>query len=525
MPEYVTHFAGVGGFILEPLNETNLKEYYIPSNGVIDPKVKFLGFDKGFDEEEQRTIILAKANMLIYLSDIIEKNPTITKEYARIFNETFHLLSDSNLGTLKLKFAEKDKFDVIVTNPPYITSGSSSIKNLIDKEGLGKYYKCNGKGIESLCLEWIINNLKSNGRAYVVIPNSIFDVAGNKTLRNFILKKCIVNAIISLPVKTFFNTPQKTYILSITKKANENIEQKTPVFMYLVSNIGEELDITRAEIEGKSDLQKAVDLYNFFKGNPSKFPEEEIGDSRCKIIKIQDIKNNDNWIPESYWTKEEKQALGIIEKEELLELEDLIEKYNNMSQNMMQNIESLNKQSISNKLGRYKEVKIREIFDIIKGKDKYTKEYIRNNVGDYPVYSSQTTNNGEFGYIDTYDFDNKCLTWTTDGIYAGTVFMRNGKFSMTTHCGALIPKIDKIDIRYIYVQLKNELRSYALGVGNKRVTAAVIKDVTVKIPVNKDGEFDIEKQNEMAEEILNTTNIINKIKNELETVININLKF
>ena len=61
MPEYVTHFAGVGGFILEPLNETNLKEYYIPSNGVIDPKVKFLGFDKGFDEEEQRTIILAKA--------------------------------------------------------------------------------------------------------------------------------------------------------------------------------------------------------------------------------------------------------------------------------------------------------------------------------------------------------------------------------------------------------------------------------------------------------------------------------
>ena len=65
----------------------------------------------------------------------------------------------------------------------------------------------------------------------------------------------------------------------------------------------------------------------------------------------------------------------------------------------------------------------------------------------------------------------------------------------------------------------------ALGVGNKRVTSTVIKDVTVKIPVSKDGEFDIVKQREMAEEILNITNIINKIKNELESVTNINLKF
>lgn len=517
-------FVGVGGFILEPLNETNLKENFIPSNGKILPKINLVGFDKGFDEEEQRTIILAKANMLIYLSDIIEKNPSITKEYAKIFNNTFHLLSDSNLGTLKLNFEEKNKFDVIVTNPPYITSGSSSIKNLIDKEGLGKFYKCNGKGIESLCMEWIINNLKNNGRAYIVIPNSIFDVVGNKTLRKFILENCIVNGIISLPVKTFFNTPQKTYILSITKK-KKNVEQISPVFMYLVSNIGEELDITRAEIAGKSDLQKAVDLYNFFKGNPLEFQNYEINDSRCKIIKIEDIKNNDNWIPESYWTKEEKEALGIIDKDELVDLNTLIERYNNMSQNILEDIKLLNQQTISSTLGDYKEVKIGEIFNIVKGRDKYTKEYIRNNGGEFPVYSSQTTNNGEFGYINTYDFDEKCLTWTTDGIYAGTVFLRDGKFSMTTHCGALIPKDNNININYIYVQLKNELKSYALGVGNKRVTSTVIKDVTIKIPIKSNGEFDFKKQEQMAQEILNTSNIINKIKNELSSISNINLKF
>lgn len=531
LPDYARvcdPFCGVGGFVLEPLNETNIKENYIPSNGKINPKITLLGFDKGFDEEEQRTIILAKANMLIYLSDIIEKNPTITKEYSNIFNDTFHLLSESNLGTLKLKFKDEEKFDVIVTNPPYITSGSSSIKTLIEKEGLSNYYKCNGKGIESLCLEWIINNLKPNGSAYIVIPNSIFDVNGNKTLRDYISKKCIVNGIISLPVKTFFNTPQKTYILSITKKKNDSFKQDTPVFMYLVSNIGEELDITRAEIEGQSDLQNAIELYNVFKGNPKYFQNNEINDLRCKIINIQDIVENDNWIPESYWEKSEKESLGIIETTELLEFDELIDKFNNLSQNISKDIKLLNSQEIKTSIGKYEEVLLTKIFEPVKGKDKYTREYVRNNPGDYPLYSSQTTNNGEFGYINTYDFDEKCLTWTTDGIYAGTLFIRNGKFSMTTHCGALLLKDEyknSIDINYIYVQLKNELRSYALGVGNKRVTETVIKNVTVKIPVNDDGSYNLDRQIDMANEILNTTNIINKIKNELESISKINLKF
>ena len=34
-----------------------------------------------------------------------------------------------------------------------------------------------------------------------------------------------------------------------------------------------------------------------------------------------------------------------------------------------------------------------------------SKEDISNNVGDYPVYSSQTENNGELGKINTYAYD------------------------------------------------------------------------------------------------------------------------
>ncbi|WP_367699049.1 restriction endonuclease subunit S, partial [Helicobacter pylori] len=41
------------------------------------------------------------------------------------------------------------------------------------------------------------------------------------------------------------------------------------------------------------------------------------------------------------------------------------------------------------------------------------------------------------GFIDTYDFDGEFLTWTTDGAYAGSVFYRNGRFSITNVCGLL----------------------------------------------------------------------------------------
>jgi len=66
----------------------------------------------------------------------------------------------------------------------------------------------------------------------------------------------------------------------------------------------------------------------------------------------------------------------------------------------------------------------------------------------YPVYSSQTKNDGCLGYISSYDFDKDSLTWTTDGANAGTVFLRKGKYSITNVCGILTPLSEIIDLNY-----------------------------------------------------------------------------
>lgn len=57
--------------------------------------------------------------------------------------------------------------------------------------------------------------------------------------------------------------------------------------------------------------------------------------------------------------------------------------------------------------------------------------------GIYPVYSSQTENDGCFGYLKSFDYSGPAITWTTDGAKAGTVFYRDGNYNCTNVCGIL----------------------------------------------------------------------------------------
>ncbi|MCV3743456.1 restriction endonuclease subunit S [Ureaplasma sp. ES3154-GEN] len=81
-------------------------------------------------------------------------------------------------------------------------------------------------------------------------------------------------------------------------------------------------------------------------------------------------------------------------------------------------------------------VKLKDVCEMKRGRT-ISRKYIADNVGQYPVYSSQTLNDGIIGKINSYDYDGNYVTWTTDGAYAGTIFHRKGKFSITTHCAVI----------------------------------------------------------------------------------------
>ena len=118
----------------------------------------------------------------------------------------------------------------------------------------------------------------------------------------------------------------------------------------------------------------------------------------------------------------------------ITELEKLIAKKQAIKQGAMQEL-------LKPKEGW--EVKtIGEIAIVGRGRVISHKEISKSIEGKYPVYSSQTFNNGVMGYLDSYDFDGEYLTWTTDGVYAGKVYHRNGQFNCTNVCGTIKLKKD-----------------------------------------------------------------------------------
>lgn len=501
--------CGVGKFLLEPV-KSKLSQFYKIEGDKLIPKITMRGFDKGFDKDEQKTIILAKANMLIYFSEIIKDYPNHTVEFGKIFNDSFTLKTNSILGTLREPI--ENEYDLILTNPPYVTSGSSNLKEEIGKDSeLKKYYKINAIGVEGLFMEWIIRALKPNGKAFIVIPDGIFNRQNDRNLREFIKQECFIDGIISLPLNTFFTTNKKTYILCITKKNNKADVQSEPVFTYLVSEIGESRDIYRFDIE-QNDLNEATTLYNFFKGNKSSF-ESFNKDPRCKIFPIDRFDADSYWTVDRWWTKEEKISLGIEEKDKAISFNEvpiIVEEIADTLTSISSMIKEVNEKKKSDIEQTFKEIRIGEIFDFLGEDSTLTKEFINKNKGLFPVYSGQTKGDGIFDSIDKYKYDEELLIYGTYGS-AGNIAIRNGKFNIGRNCCGLRPKQKGILLEYIKNIAEPLFIANSKGDKHKSLPHTLAKNIIIKIPILSNGDFDIKAQ----EEAIEKHNIINDLKSKV----------
>lgn len=501
--------CGVGKFLLEPILH-DLHRFYKVEDGELKPQITLSGFDKGFDKDEQKTIILAKANMLIYMSGLLREHPEMTDKFAKLFNDTFLLQTNSILGTLAKPV--HDQYDLILTNPPYVMSGSSNLKEEISKDDtLKKYFSVSAMGIEGLFMEWIIRALKPNGKAFIVVPDGIMNRSNDKKLRDFILEQCEIDAVISLPLNTFFTTNKKTYILALTKKAPVMVDgvptlqrQTSPVFTYLCSEIGETRDVYRFDID-QNDLQVASDLFNMFKGAKTSFANtlNMIGDQRCKISSIDDFYNGTHWCVERWWNHEERQALGIEEESKTIGVNDfrvlLADTINTLSEldEPLAEVEKKNDEGL-----QFLEIPITQVFDIVRGDGKYTRSYVHEHTGEYPLYSGNTF--GPFAQIDSYDYNVPALTWAIDGL-AGYMMIHRSPFSATNHRGILLLKDTNIDLEYAKYTLEPIFRELKKGRqgdnGENEYTSLppfMIQSVKFAVPVDHNGEPWLEKQKEIA---------------------------
>lgn len=136
----------------------------------------------------------------------------------------------------------------------------------------------------------------------------------------------------------------------------------------------------------------------------------------------------------------------------------------------------------------WEQVTVSDICKIGRGR-VISKIEIEKNNGIYPVYSSQTMNDGVMGYLNSFDFDGEYVTWTTDGVYAGTIFYRTGRFNCTNICGTLIAKSGNLNLKFLSFSLSIVAYKYVSHtLANPKLMNGVMATVPIMLPEIKEQQ-------------------------------------
>lgn len=222
--------CGTGGFLTESFK--HIKDYYERKNGS-DDNISDLASEIiiGYDIDASN-IGRTRVNMTLAgdgFSDIKRVN-TLTAP-----------LSDKN----KTNSGEiRKNMNFIITNVPY---GKGDVAYTgSNPETDNEYLKNNNvKRLELNFVLKIIDMLKEGGRASIIVPEGLLEAPSLASFREYLLKKCSVDTIISLPPAAFAPyTKWKTYVIFITKRRHELksmddvISKNEKIWCYIVDNDG-----------------------------------------------------------------------------------------------------------------------------------------------------------------------------------------------------------------------------------------------------------------------------------------------
>lgn len=166
----------------------------------------------------------------------------------------------------------KDKFDLILTNPPFGSTINKTQKPYLESFELGNVTDKKGKktprknqSSEVLFIERIWQFLKPKiGRAAIILPDGILTNSLMQYVRDFILGKFQLLAVVSLPQCAFahFGAGVKASIIFVRKRGKDEApDDNEPIFMASPEFIG--YDATRRKIK-ENQFDEIVVKYEEF---------------------------------------------------------------------------------------------------------------------------------------------------------------------------------------------------------------------------------------------------------------------
>lgn len=227
----------------------------------------------------------------IYSQDISQKSSSLLR-LNLVLNDLVHSIHNIIKGNTildpyhKQVNGELEKFDYIVSNPPFKLDFSDFSADLDTKENQERFFagipKVPAKKKESMAIylmfiQHIMHSLKENGKAAIVVPTGFITAQSgiDKKIRQKLIDEKMLAGVVSMPSNIFANTGTNVSILFIDK-TNEG-----DVVLIDASNLGETIKDGKNQktILTHDEEDKIIDTFN----------TKEMVDDFSVVVSYEDI--------------------------------------------------------------------------------------------------------------------------------------------------------------------------------------------------------------------------------------------
>ena len=238
--------CGTGGFLVSSLKHVKKEiDIAFERGDIHNPLEKYKEYTatKLYGTDIERTVIqLAKANMLVHGDG---HNHVIVHD-GLYFDKAVHPKTREIEKVVDIDGG----FDIILTNPPF--GGVKIWPELLAGYQLAR--RARRELTQVLFIERCISLLKNGGRMGIVLPDGILNNLKLKYVREYIMTKTNIKAVISLPIVTFkpYGAGPKASIVFLQKKKYAG-EKQGNILMAEIENIG-------YTISGKEEPQRDIPI-------------------------------------------------------------------------------------------------------------------------------------------------------------------------------------------------------------------------------------------------------------------------
>jgi len=150
------------------------------------------------------------------------------------------------------------RFDIVLTNPPFAGK--------VDRERIKPTLPVKSNKTQVLFLGYVINSLKPNGRAGIILPEgSLFGTnKDDKEIRRYMLENTKLEAVVSMPAGVFQPyAGVKTSFLIFKKKPSPKLDEKEKIWFFDMKGDGSSLSAAKKfGPQYKNDIPKLLELWS-----------------------------------------------------------------------------------------------------------------------------------------------------------------------------------------------------------------------------------------------------------------------